>query len=325
MRKFQILFFMLIVNTLSAQIQVTIKGKITDSQYSNHAIEYSIFKKTHKLDLTKIIDFKTGNFGEFNIKFSLDKPQPLCIKRSDLEGFYSIDFWGEGKISIDCQMDEQVTFSGDNQLSNNFLNSIKIAEKKNYKFFSEYYDDREIPKKDEIYLRKQSKLLQDLNTDYKTNIENKTPLQLDNWIATEIKAFELVCEDRFYETRNIGKSKIEKDKEALDFEQNLYLDTLKTFPESALLSDYFLKYFEICYSHNADFDFRSANNSPLFAEILSSIKVSPENANMNYHNNDLNEPYRSAIHIFNRHAIINWVKENLADKPKFLEYILTKY
>ena len=210
--KFHLLLFMLILNNLSAQIKVTIKGKITDSQYSNHAIEYSVFKKNNALDLTKLIDFKTGNFGEFKIKFSLDKPQPLCIKRSDLEGFYFIDFWGEGNISIDGEINEQVTFSEDNKLANNLLNSIKIAEKKNYKFFSEYYDDKENPLKDEIYLRKQSKLLQDLNTDYKTNIENKTPLQLDNWIAAEIKAFGLMCEDRFYYTRNIGKLKIEKDR-----------------------------------------------------------------------------------------------------------------
>ena len=324
MRKFQILFFMLIANTLSAQIKVTIKGKITDSQYSNHAIEYSVFKKNNALDLTKLIDFKTGNFGEFNIIFSLDKPQPLRIVRSDLEGFYSIDFWGDGKISIDCQMDEQVTFSGDNQLANNLLSAIKIADNKNYKFLSEYYADGEKPTKDKIYLSKLSKLLQDLKNDYKINIEKKVPLELDNWIATEIKAFGLVCEARFYDTLKFGKPNIEMDKELIAFEQNLYVNTLKTSPESALLSDYFLKYFELCYSHNSDFNYRSTSNGHLYGKILSNIKVSPENANMNYHNNDDNEPHRSAIDIFNSRAIIHWIKENLADKPKFLEYILVK-
>ena len=345
MKKFQILFFILIASTLSAQIKVTIKGKITDSQYSNHAIEYSVFKKTHKLDLTKIIDFKTGNFGEFNIAFSLDKSQPICIMRSDFEGLYYLAFWGEGNIFIDGEINEQVTFAGDNKLANNLLNSIKIAEKKHDDILSLWHDDSQMqnPVEDKIYRRDQNKLLIDLDTDYKSNIEKKVPLQLDNWIATEIKAFGLLCEAEYInkKSKSMQNKKIEEhylsqNKSSDEFikafqkeeyyigEQKSFVDALKTFPESALLSDYFLKYFELCCAHNADFNYSSTNNYPLYSEILGSIKVSPENANMNYHNNDNNEPYKSAIRIFNSRAIINWVKTNMADKPKFLEYILVK-
>ena len=331
MKKLQFLIaFVLIANQISAQIQVTLKGKINQP-----GTEFTVFEKINQSNLIEITNFKIEESGDFLVKFDTDKPKPIIIKERYSRGT-EIEFWadkGEVNILKNDKVDEnKVVFFGVNLMANNLLFEMKSAEKKNDEYLNKWaYGEKHNAAEENIYKTKHNKLLAQLKLNYKTNIDKKVDAQLDNWIATEIKAFELLCEAQFYnkseDIKKNGESTgeiVSNKTNVLDAKQTSFIKALKSFPESALLSDYFLKYFELCCAHNADFNYSSTNNYPLYSEILGSIKVSPENANMNYHNNDNNEPYKSAIRIFNSRAIINWVKTNMADKPKFLEYILVK-
>ena len=187
MKKLQFLIvFILLANQISAQIQVTLKGKINQP-----GTEFTIFEKINRGDLIEITNFKVEESGDFLVKFNSDKPKPILIKERFSRGT-EIEFWADkGEITIiknDKIDEDKVVFSGVNQVANNLIYSIKLVEKKNDEYLNKWvYGNKHTAIEENVYKTKHNKLLAQLKLNYKTNIEKKVDAQLDNWIATEIK------------------------------------------------------------------------------------------------------------------------------------------
>ena len=283
MKKLQFLIvFILLANQISAQIQVTLKGKINQP-----GTEFTIFEKINRGDLIEITNFKVEESGDFLVKFNSDKPKPILIKERFSRGT-EIEFWADkGEITIiknDKIDEDKVVFSGVNQVANNLIYSIKLVEKKNDEYLNKWvYGNKHTAIEENVYKTKHNKLLAQLKLNYKTNIEKKVDAQLDNWIATEIKAFGLVCDAKFYnEKEDIVKKGnstgeiVANTTNALDAKQTLFIKALKSFPESALLSDYFLNFFSYCNNYVTSFDFEKRDNNPIYQEVIKSIATSPK-------------------------------------------------
>ena len=331
MKKLQFLIaFVLIANQISAQIQVTLKGKINQP-----GTEFAVFEKINQSNLIEITNFKIEESGDFLVKFGTDKPKPIIIKERYSRGT-EIEFWadkGEVNILKNDKVDEnKVVFYGVNLMANNLLFEMKSAEKKNDEYLNKWaYGEKHTAAEENIYKTKHNKLIAQLKLNYKTNIDKKVDAQLDNWIATEIKAFELLCEAQFYnkseDIKKNGESTgeiVSNKTNVLDAKQTSFIKALKSFPESALLSDYFITYFNVCNNLYTGFDFVNRSENPIYQEVINSIAVSPTTDNDVAKIELIEKTYseESAWQIFDSRLIINWIRANMADKPKFLEYFL---
>ena len=351
-----VLVFAISVNQISAQIQVTLKGKI-----NKPGSEFTVFEKINRGNLIEITNFKVEETGDFLVKINIDKPKAILIKKRDVPEYTGIEFWADkGEISIeqkqflikkrdsedseDSEDDgnsggpsdiidkNKVVFFGENQVANNFLLKLKIAKEKNDEYLNKWtYGEKHTKVEENLYKTKHNKLLAQLKLNYKTNIEKKVNAQLDNWIANEIKAFGLLCDAEFYDKKediringdSTGEIVANKTN-VLDAKQTSFIKALKSFPESALLSDNFITFFNMCNSFNISFDFKNRNENLIYQEVVNSIATSPKANNDVAKIELIEKSYNEecAWAIFDSRLIINWIRTNMADKPKFLEYFL---